>query len=117
MRALAPPGTELGTVSLKSLRPITQRLTCSVRRVEPLTVIFTVTFVSRLFGVQLVSTKIRCELPIQSARTFVTVSGVAAAAGSATSAHVAVRQAIDVRSKRRICSQPTLEARRRPHQN
>ena len=81
MRALLPAVTESGTVSLKSLRPITQRLTCSVRRLSPLTLILTVTCVLKRFGVQVVSTKILCVLPNQSARTFVSVSEVSARGG------------------------------------
>ena len=53
-----------------------------------MTLILTVTRVAKRFGVQVVSTKILCVLPIQSARSFVSVSGVfvAAADGIAVSA-------------------------------
>ena len=82
----------------------------------PATLTLTVTFVSALLGVHARSMKMRCELPIQSARTFVTVSGTVApaVAGSATSEEAAASIATDVTSMCRICSQPTLLARRRP---
>ena len=47
-----------------------------MRRLSPLTLILTVTWVSKRFGVQVVSTKMLCELPIQSARSLVSVRGV-----------------------------------------
>ena len=77
-----------------------------MRSGSPLTVILSVTFVSKRFGVHVASTKILCELPIQSAFRCVSVSGVleTAACGRAAIAPVAAARATDVISMRRICS-------------